>query len=143
MRQWGNARGPIPPTQTITITLTDAELQSAATATRKLGWPLDQLATRLASSTGPLTPEELEMSARIAEVLDRVIEAVDDGVNWTDSTLERVKDWHARSHRILLLTAVGITVALVWIGLAQFSLMVHGYSWVRSRGSAAGTGGRA
>jgi hypothetical protein len=93
----------------------------------------DQLAARLAGPAGPLTPEELERSARIAALLDRVIAALDAGVNWTDRTPERVPDWHARSKRILLWSAIGVTVALVWIGLGQFSLMVHGYSWARGR----------
>jgi len=47
VRQWGNARGPIAPTQVITITLSDAELASARGAANRLGWPLDELATRL------------------------------------------------------------------------------------------------
>jgi hypothetical protein len=100
----------------------------------------NQLAVRLAPA-GPLTPEEMERSARIAELLDRVIAAIEEGLNWTDRTQERVEEWQARSRRILLLSALAITVVLLWIGAAQFSLMVHGYSWARSKASASQPGG--
>src|SRR5262249_50970097 len=93
----------------------------------------DDLAVLLARKTGPLTPEELEVADRIAGVLDRVIEIVDEGIGKTDRALERVKEWHARFGHILFWSAVGLTVVLVWIALGQFSLMVHGFSWARGR----------
>jgi hypothetical protein len=113
--------------------LDTAKLEDASKQLSEATQKADKLAERLGGTDDPLSPQELENSKRIAEILDRIIEVIDDGINWTDRTLTKVKDWHARFPHILLLSAVVITIALIWIALGQFSLMAHGFSWALGR----------
>jgi hypothetical protein len=113
---------------------TGLEPERLKEASKNLGEATEKaetLSQTLATQTGPLSQQDLEVSAKIAALLDKIIATIDAGVNWTDRTRDRVREWHLRFEHYLFLSALGITFVLIWIGLAQYSLMMHGYSWAR------------
>jgi hypothetical protein len=69
---------------------------------------------------------------RIREILSQVTVALIKLGDRIDAARGRVVDVRSRINGWLLATAVGLTVILVWIGLGQWSLLAHGWSWCRN-----------
>ncbi|HVK15318.1 MAG TPA: hypothetical protein VM533_00120 [Fimbriiglobus sp.] len=109
-------------------------LRGASDQLSELIGQADRLAVLLAGSAPGVTPGgAADQSARIAEALGRVVAALDEGATRTDDARERVGVWHAQVTRWLALTAVAVTVVLVWAGVGQLCLLVHACRWGRGR----------
>jgi hypothetical protein len=76
--------------------------------------------------------DAVNQSTLLASTLDKVIQALKTGSTRMDEANERVENWHARVKHWLIVAALAITAVLVWIGLGQVSLLIHGRSMVRN-----------
>lgn len=87
----------------------------------------DNLADLLARSSGGEGAANTELPTRIVERLDRVNETLDDGAERVAGARGRVEAAHTRVVRWLRITAVAVTLLLVWIGAGQFFLLAAGW----------------
>lgn len=84
----------------------------------------DKLSALLAGAA-PDDGTAAAQSSRIAESLDRVVAAVDEGADRTAGARDQVRTWHDRVIDWLTVVAVVITLILVWIGAGHLSLLLH------------------
>jgi hypothetical protein len=91
----------------------------------------DKLAALLAGAA-PDADGVADQSSRIAESLNRVVAAVDDGADRVTVARERVGAWHDRVTCWLTVSAVLVTLILAWAGAGQFSLLIHAFPWRRT-----------
>ncbi len=91
---------------------------------------LIRTADRLAAAL-PRAPDESD--AGIAERVGRVASTLDEAAGRVDDARGRVGEWHRRTGRALMFSAVVATALLVWIGLGQACLAWQGGRATRRR----------
>jgi hypothetical protein len=72
-------------------------------------------------------------SSRAVDLVGQIVAATDDGSDRVNGARLKVADRHAQIIKWITLSAVFLTLLLVWIAAGQFSLLLHGRSLVRSR----------
>jgi len=112
------------------------KLRNASDRLGELVGKSDQLAATLAKASPDPADGAAEESTRLYDLLDRIVAAADAGADRAGSAHDRVRAWHDRVVRWLTVAAAGVTLALVWVGLGQLSLLVHGYGWAGRRPAA-------
>jgi hypothetical protein len=73
-----------------------------------------------------------EEASRMRQILSQATAALQRLADWIDGAKGRVAELRSRISGWLLVTQVGLTVLLLWIGTGQGSLLAHGWSWCRS-----------
>jgi hypothetical protein len=73
-----------------------------------------------------------EETSRMRQLLSQVTAALQKLADRIDLVKGRIADLRARIGGWLLATQVGLTVILLWIGIGQWSLLAHGWSWCRN-----------
>jgi hypothetical protein len=96
---------------------------------------LTERSTRLAEVLARAGPaEEADVgaeSSRAVEAVRRPIALAESGSERLDSGRQSLAAGHARVKGWINGLAAALTVVLVWIATGQFSLMIHGWKWVR------------
>jgi hypothetical protein len=73
-----------------------------------------------------------EETSRMRQILSQVTVALQRLADRMDGVRGRVAELRSRIAGWLLVTAVGLTVIWLWIGIGQWSLLAHGWSWCRT-----------
>jgi hypothetical protein len=100
---------------------------------------LTSAALRLEAMLGELPGEQAnleEVGVHAIRMDDRLSEAATRVGGLAERFAEaqaRVADVHSNLQRWITLAAVALTALLFWVSLGQLSLLVHGWSWCRSR----------
>jgi len=91
----------------------------------------NKLANLLAKA-GPSGDSEIGgESTRIRDTLDRVVSSLDGADDRIEKTRGKVEESHSRIKYWIRVAGMIVTAVLVWIGLGQLSLLIHGGKLVR------------
>lgn len=109
-------------------------LRESSTQLSELIQKADKLAGSLAGSPAePPNAATVDESSRLAEGVGRLVAALDEESNRADRARETTADRREQIGRWITVAAVILTAVLAWIGLGQFSLLLHGWKWMRRR----------
>jgi hypothetical protein len=111
-----------------------AQLRESSTQLTELIQKGEKLAGSLAGSS-PEAPDAttVEETSRLADGVGRLVTALDEESSRADRAREAAAERRTQIGRWITIVAAALTVILVWIGLGQFSLLSHGWKWVRGK----------
>jgi hypothetical protein len=110
--------------------LDTAQLQEVSERVSTLTSRAQKLQAMLETSSG--SGEVDEETSRIREILSQVTVALLKVADRIDVAKGRVGELRSRINGWLLAAAIGLSVILLWIGIGQWSLLAHGWSWCRN-----------
>jgi len=109
------------------LRVSSTELSDLIQRAEKLGGSLAGAPSEPANAT---TADE---TSRLAAGVGRLVAVLDEESSRADRAREAAVDKRSRIAGWILVSAVAVTVILVWIGLGQFSLLAHGWKWIRRK----------
>jgi hypothetical protein len=109
-------------------------LRETSTQLSELIQKADKLAGSLAGSPAePPDASPADESSRLADAVGRLVAVLGDESNRAERAREATAERRTQVGRWIVVTAIALTVVLVWIGLGQFSMLAHGWKWVRRK----------
>jgi hypothetical protein len=91
-----------------------------------------KLSTVLARAAPDDSTDIAGESTRTAEILGRILASVDGATDRVDGVRGKVEASHGRISHWVTTGALIVTLALVWIGFGQLSLLLHGSRLIRA-----------